>query len=582
MDVKTKTYRAPLDSTTFTDLRFEFDDAQAFGGEEITIPLRISSDMNVEVLHPFSLDIHVGSCVRVKSIATPSGTLLEGVPPTVTPFTQGVMIQTGAAKVINGNGALLELTLVTNDPPPNDTLCCDIQADNATMFAGCRILQVEPGTVCVFPRRAKVDFIIDGPRTLAWDTTAWDYDPNPFEIVGRYFNTGSDTARNGRYTLEYSAADFALVSPTTDTQSGTPANIAPGEYAQVSWMLAARHRSNADSLRLCIRNTYDNHPQGYGCIQVYRPASAPPALVTLESSGGLTFCEGDSVQLSAPDGLTSYDWSTGDTTRSITVRQSGSYHCAVRLATGQLGISDTVTVAVLPLPQSSIALNGSNPLCDGDTLILDAGAGFVSYHWNTGEQTRLLTVTQAAAYHAEITDANGCAGLTDTVQVTVLPAPLKPVISRSEDDLHAPAAASYRWFADGQLMAGETGQDLHITQTGSYQVEVTNAQGCSALSDPYMVTVLDVEGEVLPSSLRIAVYPDPARDAATLKVDIASTESATVWLTDLLGRRRHIADIQQGSGSVEIRLDLANVPVGAYHIVVQTAERTVTRMFIRK
>lgn len=53
---------------------------------------------------------------------------------------------------------------------------------------------------------------------------------------------------------------------------------------------------------------------------------------------------------------------------------------------------------------------------------------------------------------------------------------------------------------------------------------------------------------MLPSSLRIAVYSDPTRDAATLKVDIASTESTTVWLTNVLGLRRQIAEIPHGSG----------------------------------
>jgi hypothetical protein len=131
-------------------------------------------------------------------------------------------------------------------------------------------------------------------------------------------------------------------------------------------------------------------------------------------------------------------------------------------------------------------------------------------------------------------------------------------------------------------MPGENGRSLVIPEAGSYEVIVTNSFGCSAMSDPYVVHVLDIEDRTLPEGWRISVFPDPARDVATLQIDVPMNEEAGVWLMDVLGRRRHVTDIPHGANSVELRLDLTSIPVGMYHVVVQTASHTVTRKFMRR
>ena len=49
-----------------------------------------------------------------------------------------------------------------------------------------------------------------------------------------------------------------------------------------------------------------------------------------------------------------------------------------------------------------------NTFCDGETVTLDAGTGFVSYEWSTGETTQTISVNKLGTYSVIVKDANNC------------------------------------------------------------------------------------------------------------------------------------------------------------------------------
>jgi len=66
-------------------------------------------------------------------------------------------------------------------------------------------------------------------------------------------------------------------------------------------------------------------------------------------------------------------------------------------------------------------------VCEGTAVVLDAGSGFVSYLWNTGEQTQTITANNAGTYFVTVTDSNGCEG-SGQATVFYLPRPTpKPI-----------------------------------------------------------------------------------------------------------------------------------------------------------
>ncbi len=77
-------------------------------------------------------------------------------------------------------------------------------------------------------------------------------------------------------------------------------------------------------------------------------------------------CTGDSITLSGPANMPTYNWSNGATTRNITVKDSGSYSLQ---GTSRFGCfsntSDTIKVHITPIPQQALITRNAS----GDSLI---------------------------------------------------------------------------------------------------------------------------------------------------------------------------------------------------------------------
>jgi hypothetical protein len=130
--------------------------------------------------------------------------------------------------------------------------------------------------------------------------------------------------------------------------------------------------------------------------------------------GDLTLCAGDSIELDAGAGYTSYLWSTGETTERIVVRTPGAYAVTVSDASGCGGTSDSVRVALRPPPVVAIGPSGPLELTLGDSIEIDAGGGYASYRWMRGAAAigsgRHVTVRDSGDYTVTVTDASGCTG----------------------------------------------------------------------------------------------------------------------------------------------------------------------------
>lgn len=125
-------------------------------------------------------------------------------------------------------------------------------------------------------------------------------------------------------------------------------------------------------------------------------------------------CAGASLVLNAGTGFSSYFWNTGDTLPAITVTTTGTY--AVTVTSGACAAVDSVVVTFTP--PVTLALGNDTLVCSGDSLYLDAGPGFSSYLWNTGDTTQYLSVSSSGSYDIMVADIFGCPGF-DTIGITV-------------------------------------------------------------------------------------------------------------------------------------------------------------------
>jgi gliding motility-associated-like protein len=186
-------------------------------------------------------------------------------------------------------------------------------------------------------------------------------------------------------------------------------------------------------------------------------------------------CGGSPFTLSAGNSGASYQWSTGDTSQTITAATSGTYSVLVTDAQGCTG-SDVINVGFAPQPL--VSLGNDSTYCNG-TITLNAGNPGSTYQWSTGSNTQTISVTNGGSYWVTVTNAGGCTD-TDTVTfISLLPAvnlgPDTTVCGGNPFTLDAGNnGVSYQWSS------GATSTTISVSTSGTYSVLVTNALGCTS------------------------------------------------------------------------------------------------------
>ncbi len=235
----------------------------------------------------------------------------------------------------------------------------------------------------------------------------------------------------------------------------------------------------------------------------------------------IEFCENESVMLDAENIGALFLWSTGATTQQITTNAPGIYSVEVTNVAGCIA-SDEVELIALPAP--IVDLGADISICDGETVLLDAGNPGDIYNWNTGAETQTISVTESDTYTVVVTNDFGCSE-NDLVIVTVHPTPvveLGTTIEFCENveiilDAENPGA-DYEWTT------GEITQTIIITSSGTYGVTVTNDFGCSD-DDEIIATTLPAPTVDLGSDTAFC-------DGSSITLD-ATTPSCTYgWNTD--------------------------------------------------
>ena len=235
--------------------------------------------------------------------------------------------------------------------------------------------------------------------------------------------------------------------------------------------------------------------------------------------GDLEFCEGGSVTLSVSES-DAYLWSNGETTRSITVSESGNFYVTVTDENGCSATSEEVTITVHELPV--VALEDFNAVCeDVEAFALTGGTPAGGDYAGTGVENGMFDPAVAGpGTHTIIysyTDANGCTN-TATASITVYSLPeitladFGPVCEDADTfDLlgESPSGGTYSGTGvqGGQFVPAVAGVGTH---TIAYAY--TDENGCTA-SATTSITVHALPVVTCPEGMN--VYLDDAPFALT-------------------------------------------------------------------
>lgn len=318
----------------------------------------------------------------------------------------------------------------------------------------------------------------EGPRTAA-NVSYFSNVNTSLTVTGSTVCASATTAQvtisNAEAGVTYQA--FLNDVPVSTTVTGTGANLLLSVNATLL---------STGTNQVVVKANYpDCNPVNLS--QQAQIIRVVPDTATITPSGTTQLCAGETVTLQASAG-TSYLWSTGATSQSITVSQAGSYFVTITNAQGCTAESAAVTVTVTAIPSASITLSGSPNLCAGETVTLQATGG-TSYLWNTGATTAQLTVSQPGDYF--VTAFNGsCSAVSSAVTITQQPEVVAQITVQGSSELcpgetvtlTASSGSSYLWST------GATTPSITVSAAGSYTVTVFNGD-CSAVSAPVAVSV---------------------------------------------------------------------------------------------
>lgn len=204
--------------------------------------------------------------------------------------------------------------------------------------------------------------------------------------------------------------------------------------------------------------------------------------------------------------------SSTDSTVSIHFNNPGMDTLVVA-ATGPCGTKkDTLFINVQS--PNSFELGADTTICQGTTVVLNAGAGYTSYLWQDGSITQTLTVNTPGQYKVTVTNSGGCAA-TDSIMVSAVqtaPLNLGSDIFGCNGLIEVLDAGSN--FSSYKWQDGSTNTKLTVYLPGKYWVTVS---ACGTISSDTITVAwesnipftISQEGDLC-SGQSVALKADPA------------------------------------------------------------------------
>lgn len=207
-----------------------------------------------------------------------------------------------------------------------------------------------------------------------------------------------------------------------------------------------------------------------------------------------------------------FEWSTGETTPTITVTSSGVYTLTVSDGCNQGVDSVEVTIGGSYPP---VILGPDITICNGDEYLISLDPDLSEYTWNDGSSGPEYAITTAGTYSVTLDD--GCLATSDEINVVVMDPPSPFDLGNDQflcsgDEIEIsldPNLGDFLW------QDGSTSSDYTIDGGGIYTLTISNM--CGSESDAIVVSDIEVpEVEIGPDTQtlcngdNIEIYIDEA------------------------------------------------------------------------
>jgi|GEM_PF-1020173 len=266
------------------------------------------------------------------------------------------------------------------------------------------------------------------------------------------------------------------------------------------------------------------------------------------------------------------------TTPVFSFADSGHYNVRTIITWSQpiIRIDTLLTSVTITRSQLPVAVRafGLNPNCS-DSIQLSASRFGSSYQWQRngadipGATGLSYSAKETGRYGVRIENINSCPSQSDSsASFRVLNRP-QPTILPAGNTLTTQSFSSYQWVYNGRDLPGVTTRTIPVQGFGLYQVRVTNTEGCTRTSAPFVIV------STIPkqSGAALQLIPNPTTGDVLLILPLAKPATpAQVNLLDMQGRLLWQADLIFSPEGV--RLQWGTLPKGLYQIRVLTPQAT--------
>lgn len=261
-------------------------------------------------------------------------------------------------------------------------------------------------------------------------------------------------------------------------------------------------------------------------------------------------------------------------------------------ATDPSGNTTSCTFLVIRIEDLVVEALSESASCFGEndgTVSLTVTGGTEPYAilWSTGDTTETIEALNPGLYAATVTDQGSC--IVEIEVEVAEPAPISIVL----DSIIAETPPcdngaifitlsggvpgySFDWTNLDDPAFSATTEDLVDIEGGTYEVEVTDANGCVQLSSTYIVQkcIVGTSDLELPEGA-FELFPNPTNGVVSILLELPQPEEAVITLYDLRG-----VVLARIAGQASLQLDLSEYPSGAYWFRLETGELSMTRKVV--
>ncbi len=441
------------------------------------------------------------SASQTVSVTSPQQVAIT--PSGATTFCQGdsvILVSSGTGTYLWSTGSINDSITVLNSGSYSVTLtdgCGQSTANIAVNVTAGPTASITASGPLTFCQGGSVDLTASGGNTFLWSNGATTANIN-VTTAGNYTVTVTSTCgtSTSAQSVVVNIPPVASITPSGSLQfcQGGSVTLTANGNGTYLWSNGATspavNITSAGNYTVTVTNNCGSSTSATSVIV------DPLPLAVIAASGPLTFCQGGSVDLTASGG-TSYSWSDGSASATITATLPGIYTVT---ATNNCGTSTTSNTVVVELPPVANVTQSNTVICPDDSVLLIASGGN-SYLWSNGDTGSSIYVNTSGNYTVTVT--NNCG--TDQTNAVLTSSNLVAAYTLDPSSGIAPLtvtftsnsqnAISWLWdFANGSTSA-DTNPVSTFNTAGFYIIVLTveDINGCKA---SFQDTIDVIPGEV--------------------------------------------------------------------------------------